>query len=77
MKELEQIIYCSLQQSFSEAMANILLEMNAIIAENRDKSRFQLKDKQRLSFDSMFGYVNLRRNYYLDCETEKHVCLLD
>src|SRR5690625_2360328 len=77
MKELEQIMYRSLQESFSEAMATILTEMDAIIAENRDKKRFVLKDKRRLSFDSMFGHVDLRRNYYLDRETGKYISLLD
>ncbi len=77
MKELEQTIYRALQKSFSEAMANILLEMDAAIAEARDKSRFKLKDKRPLSFDSMFGDVDLRRNYYLDRETGKYVYLLD
>ena len=77
MKELEQIMYRSLQESFSEAMATILTEMDAIIAENRDKKRFVLKDKRKLSFDSMFGHVDLRRNYYLDRETGKYIFLLD
>src|SRR5690625_6848366 len=70
-------MYRSLQESFSEAMATILTEMDAIIAENRDKKRFVLKDKRRLSFDSMFGHVDLRRNYYLDRETGKYTYLLD
>src|SRR5690625_3832440 len=77
MKELERIVYRSLQKSFSEAMEKILIEMDTVIAENRDKSRFQLKDKRRLSFDSMFGHVDLQRNYYLDRETGKYVSLLD
>src|SRR5690625_721014 len=59
MKELEQIIYRSLQESLSEAMTTILTEMGAIIAENRDKKRFELKDKRGLSFDSKFGQVDL------------------
>src|SRR5690625_2675809 len=70
-------MYRSLQESFSEAMATILTEMDAIIAENGDKERFVLKDKRRLSFDSMFGHVDLRRNYYFDLETGKYISLLD
>src|SRR5699024_5699139 len=77
MKELEKIIYRSLQKSFSEAMASILTEMDATIANARDKKRFELKDKRKLSFDSMFGHVDLRRNYYFDRETGKYVFLLD
>src|SRR5690625_984625 len=77
VKELERIVYRSLQKSFSEAMEKILIEMDTVIAENRDKSRFQLKDKRILSFDSMFGHVDIQRNYYLDRETGKYVSLLD
>ncbi|HLQ73673.1 MAG TPA: UPF0236 family protein [Bacillota bacterium] len=77
MEELERTVYRTLQKSFSEAMGKILLEMDAVIAENRDKRRFQLKDKRRLSFDYMFGHVDVQRNYYFDCETGKYVSLLD
>src|SRR5699024_2068145 len=77
MGELERTVYRALQKSFSEAMGKILLEMDAVLAENRDKRRFQLKDKRRLSFDYMFGQVDVQRNYYFDCETGKYVSLLD
>ncbi|HLQ72695.1 MAG TPA: UPF0236 family protein [Bacillota bacterium] len=36
MEELERTVYRALQKSFSEAMEKILLEMDAVIAENRD-----------------------------------------
>lgn len=69
LKELEQLIFRTLQITFSEVMAKILTEMDQIIAEGRDKSRFELKDKRVFSFESMFGSVELRRNYYRDRET--------
>lgn len=77
LKELEQLIFRTLQITFSEVMAKILTEMDQIIAEGRDKSRFELKDKRVFSFESMFGSVELRRNYYRDRETGKYVFLLD
>ncbi|MGM8365691.1 ISLre2 family transposase [Virgibacillus sp. W0181] len=77
MKELEQLIFRSLQASFSEVMAKVLTEVDQIIAEGRDKTKFELKDKRKLSFESMFGSVELRRNYYRDRETGKYVYLLD
>src|SRR5699024_10464355 len=43
----------------------------------RDKKRFYYKDKRTLKFESVFGQVKLKRNYYLDRETGKHVYLLD
>jgi len=77
MKELEQITYRALQESFTEVMAHMLLEMDEAIAEGRDKKRFELKDKRRLNLDSLFGRVSLRRNYYLDRKTGNYVYLLD
>ncbi|MGM8211350.1 UPF0236 family transposase-like protein [Virgibacillus sp. W0430] len=46
------------------------------MADNRDKQRFELRDKRKLSFDSMFGHVELRRNYYYDREAKKYVSFL-
>lgn len=77
MKELEQITYRALQESFSEVMAHMLLEMDQAIAEERDKTRFKLKEKRPLNLDSLFGHVSLRRNYYLDRVTGDYVYLLD
>ncbi|MGM8366817.1 ISLre2 family transposase [Virgibacillus sp. W0181] len=77
MKELEQITYRALQETFSEVMAEVLMHMDKTIAENRDKKRFELRDKRRMTFDSMFGHVDLRRNYYFDRETGNYVSLLD
>src|SRR5690625_2131172 len=77
MKELEQITYRALQESFTEVMAHMLLEMDEAIADGRDKKRFELKDKRRLNLDSLFGRVSLRRNYYLDRKTGNYVYLLD
>src|SRR5699024_3071253 len=76
LKELEKITFRALQESFSKVMAELLAELDQLIADNRDKQRFKLKDKRKLSFDSMFGHVELRRNYYLDRESGKYVNLL-
>src|SRR5699024_2362755 len=43
----------------------------------RKQRQFQLKDKRRLTFDSMFGHVDVQRNYYFYRETGKYVSLLD
>src|SRR5690625_8005988 len=58
-------------------MAKLLMELDQFIADNGDKQRFELRDKRQLSFDSIFGQVELRRNYYLDRETGKYLSLLD
>ncbi|WP_440895073.1 ISLre2 family transposase [Amphibacillus sp. Q70] len=77
MKELEEIIYRTLQESFSQMMSKILQEFDQAIALGRDKQRFYLKDKRTLSFESVFGQVELKRNYYQDKVTGKYVYLLD
>lgn len=77
MKELEKITYRALQKSFSQVMAQTLLEIDEAIALGRDKKRFYLKDKRPLNFESVFGSVELKRNYYQDRETGQYVYLLD
>ena len=77
MKELEQITYRALQKSFSQVMAQTLRELDEAIALGRDKKRFYLKDKRTLKFESVFGQVELERNYYRYRETGKYVYLLD
>src|SRR5690625_591896 len=77
MKELEQITYRALQKSFSQVMAQVLQEIDEAIAAGRDKKRFYLHEKRKLEFESVFGQVKLKRNYYQDRETGKYVCLLD
>src|SRR5699024_5480639 len=77
MKELEQITYSALQNSFSQVMAQILQEIDEAITSERDKNRFYLKDKRQLKFESVFGQVELKRNYYQDRKTGKYVYLLD
>lgn len=77
MKELEQITYRALQESFSQVMAQILMELDETIAEGRDKKRFYLKEKRKLKFESVYGQMELKRNYYKDRETGNYVYLLD
>src|SRR5690625_433210 len=77
LKELEEITFRALQESFSKVMSKLLVELDQLIADKRDKQRFKLKDKRTISFDSMFGHVELRRNYYLDFETGNYLSLLD
>ncbi|MBB5172822.1 ISLre2 family transposase [Texcoconibacillus texcoconensis] len=77
MKELEQITFQTLRESFAQLMAQILIEYDELIAESRDKNRFQLKDKRNLRFESVYGCVELKRNYYKDRETGEYVYLLD
>ena len=51
MKELEQIIFRVLQKSFSQVMAQILTKIDNILAEARDKKRFN--DRRYLFADEL------------------------
>src|SRR5699024_9656871 len=66
LKELEKITFRVLQEGFGKIMSKLLVDLDQLIANNRDKQGFELKDKRKLSFDSMFGHVEFRRNYYLE-----------
>lgn len=77
MKQLEQLTFRVLQESFSQVMTEMLVQFDAVIAEARDKKRFYLKGKRRLKFESVYGQVDLQRNYYQDRETGHYVYLLD
>lgn len=77
LKAIEQMLWRSVQQVFSEAFAKILEEIDQQIAENRDKKRFRLISKRKISFGSLFGEVTFKRNYYKDRETGEYIHLLD
>ena len=77
MKELEKITFRALQDSFTQVMAEILTELDQKISENRDKKRYRYHEKKTLSFESVFGRIELKRNYYKDREKGKYVYLLD
>src|SRR5690625_3421039 len=77
LKELEENLFRTLQESFSQVMAELLQEFDEAIAIGRDKKRFNIKDKRPLKFESIFRQVELKRNYYQDRKTGKYVYLLD
>src|SRR5690625_1033957 len=77
LKEIETDLFRTLQQTYSDAFTQLLTELDQIIAENRDKDRFQLKDKRKMTMDSLFGSIEVSRNYYYDRESGSYVSLLD
>lgn len=54
MKELEQITYRALQESFSQVMAAALKELDDAVASGRDKKRFYLKGKKTINIHICF-----------------------
>lgn len=77
LKQIEQIIWRKLQETFSEVFTNLLLDMDKQIAEERDKKRYRMVDKRQISLVSLFGEMEVKRNYYKDRKTGEYVCLLD
>ena len=57
LKEIETDLFRTLQETYSEALSQLLTELDQRLAENRDAARFQLKDKRPISMDSLFGSV--------------------
>lgn len=62
LKEIETDLFRTLQITYSETFSQLLTELDQILAENRDKKRFQLKDKRKMTMDSLFGSIEVNRN---------------
>lgn len=77
LKEIETDWFRTLQKTYSEALSQLLTELDQLLTEHRDTARFQLKDKRPITLDSLFGSVQVNRNYYYDRECKKYVSLLD
>ncbi|CAI9393860.1 TPA: ISLre2 family transposase [Acinetobacter baumannii] len=77
LKEIESDLFKTLQETFSEVLEELLTGYDREIAEQRDKGRYQLKDKRAIQMDTLFGSVSIKRNYYWDRIGNKYVYLLD
>ena len=76
-KEIEAELFRKLQEQFSFIMKETLEGIDMELMEDRDKTRFYLKDKRSAKVQTIFGEVEVRRNYYRDNETGDYVYLLD
>lgn len=77
LKQLEQLLWRKLQETFSAVMQRLLEEMDQQIAEARDKRRYRLLGKRPLQFTSLFGELRIERTYYRDRTAGDYVYLLD
>lgn len=77
LKQIEQLVWGNLQETFSEVMKKILEEMDKEIAVKRDKKRYRMIDKRKIRVVSLFGEIEVYRNYYRDREKGEYVYLLD
>jgi len=77
LKEIETDLFRALQNTYSDVFSELLTDLDKQIAENRDKARFELRDKRPMTMDSLFGSIEIRRNYYYDRQSKKYIYLLD
>lgn len=77
LKQIEQMVWRQLQETFSTVIKKLLEDIDRQIAEERDKKRYRLLDKRTFRINSLFGEMEVNRNYYRDRVTGEYVYLLD
>ncbi|MDQ0163450.1 UPF0236 family transposase-like protein [Aeribacillus alveayuensis] len=68
-------LFWMLQKTYGEMLQQVLECLDEELAKQRDKKRYYLKDKRTVRIQTLFGEVELRRNYYLDREKGVYTCL--
>lgn len=77
LKEIEQILWRELQKTYSKVLGDILTGIDEQIAISRDKKRYRLLDKRKITISSLYGDIEIKRNYYRDRAAKEYVFLLD
>src|SRR5690554_1568185 len=77
LKEIEWELFRALQRAFADLFRQVLEEIDQRLAEQRDKRRYALKAKRSITMQTMFGEVEITRNYYFDREKQRYTSLLD
>jgi len=77
LQELELCLLNSLRNAFRAAYTECVRLVDALIAESRDKRRFESKGFRTTTLETTLGEVTITRRYYLDRETGKYVFLVD
>nr|WP_230456230.1 UPF0236 family protein [Anoxybacillus flavithermus] len=66
LKEIEQSLFRHMQKQYGHLLQQVLEEIDRTLAEQRDKKRYALKDKRTIRLQTLFGEVEVKRNYYFD-----------
>lgn len=77
LKEIEVTIFRKLQEQYIKIMVKYLEKLDEWIMESRDKDRFRMHDRRKVSLSTSFGEVTFTRRMYQDRYTQKYVYLLD
>lgn len=74
---LAEIMWEQARKTFLEGLQVLLEHMDDLLAEHRDKDRYELKDRRYREVTTQLGTVRFRRRYYLDREEGVMTFLLD
>lgn len=75
--QLEKLLWKSTLSLFQHVMVEVLEQFDQKLMENRDKSRFENKEKNPRSVQTLVGSIDFERRYYWDNEKHQWVYLLD
>jgi hypothetical protein len=74
---VEQIIWRASLSLFQHLMEKILLEIDKYLMASRDTTRYELKERNRRTIETLVGPVKIERRYYWDKKENRWVYLLD
>lgn len=77
LKQLEQLVWRQVQETFAQVMKKLLEDMDQQIADERDKKQYRWVSKRPLQITSLFGELTVERTYYRDRTQNEYVYLLD
>ena len=75
--KLERLAMNGLMALFQQILADLLEEIDEILAATRDTKRYVLKERKVRTLQTLVGEVQLGRRYYWDREKQGWVYLLD
>ena len=77
LKEIEVTFFRNLQKVFANGLVRFLEELDEWIMEHRDRGRFRMQDKRKVSLSTLYGEITFFRRMYKDREKNGYVYLLD
>ena len=75
--QLEELLWNSTLDLFQHVMVEVLEQFDQKLMKNRDKGRFENKEKNPRSVQTMVGSIDFDRRYYWDTEEHRWIYLLD
>ena len=76
-KQLEKVLWDSALTLFQHLMVEVLEQFDKRLMKERDKGRYENKERNPRSIQSLVGSIDLERRYYWDREEHRWVYLLD